>query len=60
LTFAEGPDVIVQAQVLQPWPKFIDTADIYVLPGRRVVIEITPGPGIGLTLDELKKRMGEN
>jgi hypothetical protein len=50
----------VQAQVLQPWPKFINTANIYVLPGRRVVIEITPGPGIALTRDELKKRMGEN
>jgi hypothetical protein len=62
LTFPEPeePDLVVQAKVLQPWPKFINTADIYVLPGRRVVIEITPGPGIGLTLDELKKRMGEN
>jgi hypothetical protein len=62
LTFPEPeePDLVVQAQVLQPWPKFIDTADIYVLPGRRVVIEITPGPGVPLTWDELKKRMGEN
>jgi hypothetical protein len=41
-------------------PRINNYDNIYVLPGRRVVIEITPGPGIGLTLDELKRRMGEN
>jgi hypothetical protein len=60
LTFIDGSTLKVQAKVLQPWPKFINTADIYVLPGRRVVIKITPGPEAPLTWDELKKRMGEN
>jgi hypothetical protein len=60
LKFIDGSTLKVQAQVLQPWPKFINTANIYVLPGRRVVIEITPGPEIAPSWDELKKRMGEN
>jgi hypothetical protein len=60
LTFAEGPDVIVQAKVLQPWPKIMSYANIYVLPGRRVVIKVIPASQPHPTLEELLKIAGEN
>jgi hypothetical protein len=60
LTFAEGPDVIVQAQVLQPWPKIMSYANIYVLPGRKVVIKVVPASQGHPALEELLKLAGEN
>jgi hypothetical protein len=60
LTFAEGPDVIVQAKVLQPWPKIMSYADIYVLPGRKVVIKVVPATQGHPALEELLKLAGEN
>jgi hypothetical protein len=62
LTFPEPeePDLVVQAQVLQPWPKIMSYANIYVLPGRRVVIEVIPADQGLPTLEELLKVVGEN
>jgi hypothetical protein len=60
LTFIDGSTLKVQAQVLQPWPKIMSYANIYVLPGRKVVIKVVPASQGHPALEELLKLAGEN
>ena len=38
----KGVEYTTQAKILQPWPQIASYAVVHVLPGRKVVIEISP------------------
>lgn len=45
IQYADGEDLELVAEVEQPWPPMTSLAIVHVLPGPKVMIEITPGQG---------------
>jgi hypothetical protein len=59
LTLHGGSKVVVAADIEQPWSEMPNTAGIHILPGRKIVIEVTPGGSQWPRMDLLDARIKE-
>jgi len=59
LTLLDETKITIKADIEQPWSEMPNTAGIHILPGRKIVIEVTPGGSQWPRMDLLDARIKE-